>query len=188
MQKPGLEQSTYTGATSVHARFAKRTQIPETQLINPIDLEEDRAIGVLLPFGSEAITDTGYSRTHTSTEGIPAGTKPGTEGNTLFKLSYLTKDQLISNIRNLILTNKGERIMNPEFGTDIYHLLFENNMPELDEQIRESIEGAFKRYIPLAKIEDLQITQDEHLIHIMLGFSVKEYNIFEIIEITSGVS
>ena len=42
--------------------------------------------------------------------------------------------------------------------------------------------------MPLARIENLEVEQKEHKIHIVLGFSVKEYNISEVLEITSGVA
>jgi len=179
----------YTGRTSVNARFSNRTAIPDTTLINPADLDESKAIGILLPFGSENNSKSGYSDAETSTSGMQLdATDPVKQGSSLFKLSYLTKDQVISNVRNLILTNKGERLMNPDFGTDIYSLLFENNIPELDETIRANVRDAFDRYMPLARIEKLEVEQKEHKIHIVLGFSVKEYNINEVLEITSGVA
>jgi phage baseplate assembly protein W len=180
-----IKQNNYTGATAVNATFGRRKEVIDSKLINPIDLEESRAIGILLPFGNETTSDSGYSSKATTGGG---GIKPGTGGSTLFKSSYLTKDQVISNVRNLILTNKGERIMNPEFGTNIYNLLFEQNTGHLEERIRDEIKAAFRRYMPLCKIEDMVVTQNEHKIHIMLGFSVKEYNINEILEITTGVA
>jgi phage baseplate assembly protein W len=183
-----IEADNYTGKTAVKATYGKRTAIVESKLINPIDLEESVAIGVVLPFGDNSTNDSGYSKDGTSSSGIAGGTNPVSSGNTLFKSAYLTKDQVISNVRNLILTNRGERLMNPEFGTDIYNLLFEQNMPELDEHIRDSIQDAFDRYMPLCRIEDIVVTQKEHKIHIMLGFSVKEYNINEVLEITTGVA
>lgn len=183
------QRKEYTGKTSVHARFSKRSAIPETTLINPADLDVDKAIGILLPFGSDTNSKSGYSKTMTSTTGLQTGQDdPVQDGSSLFRLSYLTKDQVISNVRNLILTNKGERLMNPDFGTDIYNLLFENNISELDETIRTSIREAFDRYMPMARIENLEVEQKEHKIHIVLGFSVEEYNINEVLEITSGVA
>ena len=181
-----IENSTYTGRTAVKARFSKRKDVVDTRLINPIDLNQDRAIGILLPFGGDSNSSSGYDSSPTTSNlgGVP----PVTSGNSLFRLSYLTKDQVISNVRNLILTNKGERLMNPEFGTDIYQLLFEQNTLDLEPKIRESIQGAFDKYMPLAKIEFLEINQHEHKIHIALGFSVIEYDINEIIEITTGVA
>ena len=181
-----VQQNTYTGATSVKAKFGRRREVIDSKIINPIDLEDSRAIGIMLPFGNTDNSDSGYSQNKTSNTGISAGTKPGTTGGTLFKLSYLTKDQVISNVRNLILTTRGERIMNPDFGTNIRDFLFEQNMPNIEQKIRDSIEDAFVRYMPLCRIEDMVVTQSEHKIHIMLGFSVEEYNINEVLEITTS--
>jgi phage baseplate assembly protein W len=183
-----IEQNTYSGATSVKATFGKPREVIDSKVINPIDLEESRAIGITLPFGNKTTNDSGYSKDNTSSTGIQSGTKPGTAGSTLFSLSYLTKDQVISNVRNLILTTRGERIMNPDFGTNIRDFLFEQNTPDIERGIRESIEDAFARYMPLCKIEDMIVTQKEQRIHIMLGFSVEEYNINEVLEITTGVA
>ena len=44
-------------------------------------------------------------------------------------LNYTTAKQIDTNLRNLILTIKGERVMQPNFGSDVYFLLFE----QLDE-------------------------------------------------------
>jgi hypothetical protein len=66
--------------------------------INPIDLKPNKAVGVMLPLG----------------------------GSPMFKSSYTTEQQAISNLKNLLLTTKGERPFQPLFGSDIYSLLFEN--------------------------------------------------------------
>ena len=42
-----------------------------------------------------------------------------TENGSMFGLNFLSIDQAISNVKNLILTRKGERINHPEFGTDL---------------------------------------------------------------------
>ena len=49
---------------------------------------------------------------------------PITKGNAgYFQQEYLTIHQLKHNIKNLILTMKGERPMLPTFGTEIYSIL-----------------------------------------------------------------
>ena len=55
---------------------------------NPLDFEKDVAIGITLPFG---------------------------KNKGLFSLSYTTEEQSISNLKNLLLTRKGERLFQPEF-------------------------------------------------------------------------
>ena len=71
--------------------------IPQTIRVNPLDLQKNIAIGVALPFNG-----------------------PG-----VFKSTYTTKDQIKSNLINLLLTDVGERVMNPNFGTNLKRFLFE---------------------------------------------------------------
>ena len=44
-----------------------------------------------------------------------------------FNQSYDNLVQLKSNVRNLLLTKKGERLAQPTFGTNLHRLLFEPN-------------------------------------------------------------
>ena len=45
--------------------------------------------------------------------------------NGIFPVNYTTLSQAKDNLRNLILTRKGERLMQPEFGCDVWKTLFE---------------------------------------------------------------
>lgn len=59
-------------------------------------------------------------------------------------LALLKNEKSVSqSIKNLILTNFGERLFNPNFGSDIYKTIFENNFDEnllvLEYRIRQSI-------------------------------------------------
>ena len=46
-------------------------------------------------------------------------------GNNAFNQSFKTADQAKSNIKNLLLTKKYERLMQPQFGSGLQELLFE---------------------------------------------------------------
>ena len=64
---------------------------------------------------------------------------PLTKGSDIdgyFESTNLTIDAVKENIRNLLLTRKGERVFNPELGVGLENLLFENIN---DEMVR--IEG-----------------------------------------------
>jgi hypothetical protein len=54
-------------------------------------------------------------------------TLPLTFGENTFEQSFQTKDQIKSNIKNLLLTKRGERILQPQFGSGLQSLLFEQN-------------------------------------------------------------
>ena len=68
--------------------------------INPLDFNKNKAIGVAFPFDS-----------------------PG-----VFRQSFKEKDAIKSNLINLLLTEPGERIMEPTFGLGLKNKLFENNI------------------------------------------------------------
>jgi phage baseplate assembly protein W len=106
--------------------------IPQTIRVNPLDLQKNIVIGVSLPFNA-----------------------PG-----VFNKTYSTKDQIKSNLINLLLTDKGERIMNPEFGADIRRSLFENiTTPNLD-LLRFKIIDAINIFIPEIVLGNVEISPD----------------------------
>ena len=115
---------------------------------NPIDFEKDVAVGVKLPFG-----------------------KP----NGLFAQSYTTEEQATSNLKNLLLTRKGERPFQPDFGSDVYSLLFENIDIDLDERISETLSEDIKFWLPYIVIDniDVKTEPDRNFVKIELRFRIR---------------
>ena len=115
---------------------------------NPLDLKRNKAIGVMLPLG----------------------------GAPLFKLSYTTEEQGISNLKNLILTRKGERPFQPEFGTEVYSLLFENMSPSVGDDLESSLRSDIKYWLPYVIVDSIDVTTDEdrHRINIVLQVRITE--------------
>ena len=58
-------------------------------------------------------------------------------GNVAFKQNFTEIEQLKSNIKNLLLTKRGERLMNPLFGTGVETLLFEPITDEFEDKINK---------------------------------------------------
>lgn len=102
--------------------------------------------------------------------------------STLFNQTYTTREATRNNLLNYILTNKGERPLNPLFGSDIRKKLFDpitqTIFAGLEIQIKEEIETFF----PLVKIEKLSITakENQHLINLNLTYSVLNSEIDEV--------
>lgn len=92
----------------------------------------------------------------------------------LFNQTYTTKDATKSNLINYLLTNKGERPLNPLFGSNISRTVFEpitdNVLAGLEITIKEDIELFF----PLVKVESLSINSSAgmNLITVDLKYSV----------------
>jgi len=71
-----------------------------------------------------------------------------------------TDDRAIkSDLMHLIMTNKGERFYNPEFGTNLRRYIFEPNDNFTYSQIRDEITETVKKYIPNLKIDEVKIDQ-----------------------------
>lgn len=111
---------------------------------------DDIALGIALPFGS---------------------------GQSNFKLNYTTLDQARTNIINLLLTHKGERFMQPEFGTNLRRFLFRQNTQNLEDDMREDLLEAIKFWLPYVKVESIDIDRsvkniEEYTVHVAITFSV----------------
>ena len=72
--------------------------------------------------GKKMLNDTGQYEDYAI--GI---TLPIQIGNNAFNQAFTTIEQAKSNIKNLLLTNRGERVMQPEFGSGLRELLFNFN-------------------------------------------------------------
>lgn len=90
-------------------------------------------------------------------------TLPIQNGNTFFNQSFQTKDQVKSNIKNLLLTKKGERILQPNFGSGLQELLFEFNDDNLETRIEETITQALELWLPYVNIDSIDIEQTDEL-------------------------
>jgi phage baseplate assembly protein W len=114
---------------------------------NPVDFKKDVAIGIVLPFGKI---------------------------NGLFKQSYTTEEQSISNLKNLLLTRKGERPFQPEFGSDIYSLMFEPIESGFDDSLQTSLRNDIKYWLPYIVINDIIVDSvpDRNYVSISLTFKV----------------
>ena len=79
----------------------------------------------------------------------------------LFPQSDTTLEQAGSNIKNLLLTAKGERVMQPDFGSRLRDLLFEQYTEDLEERVREEIQQAMSTWLPYIVISQVDVIQDE---------------------------
>jgi len=93
----------------------------------------------------------------------------------LFGQTETTLEQAGHNIKNLLLTAKGERVMQPDFGSDLRSLLFEQADDNIDNDIRETINEAMSTWLPYINISNVDISQDEtkpNLMKVNIDFSL----------------
>ena len=99
------------------------------------DLNEDTYIGLELPL------------THTQ-EGY-------------FKRTKTALEQAKSNIKNLLLTNKGERLGNPTFGTNLLSLVFTQENTDLEARVEEEIRESMAEFLPFINIVSIETNFSE---------------------------
>ena len=63
-------------------------------------------------------------------------------------------------IRNIVLTTPGEKFFDPDFGSNVSKLLFENVDDITASQIQEEIEFSINNYEPRVKLIDVQVIAD----------------------------
>ena len=100
----------------------------------------------------------------------------------VFKTLYTTNDQAKANIRNLLLTRKGERYNLINFGTNLLSIIFQPSTPDIKELINLEITDALSSWLPYIVIQDLEILTVEddptllHTIKITLKYTVDGFN------------
>ena len=152
----------------------------------PVNDAPDQSIGILLPMNRAADS---YDRSLIALSGSADGGQQYNTGTTggsgVFAVSYTTEQQAISNLKNLLGTNLGERYMQPLFGTRIRQAIFEQNTPDLRAFVRTSIDEAVKRWLPYINITDFNIRQDvnKYSFLIQLSFQVGEQGANRVINV-----
>ena len=67
-------------------------------------------------------------------------------------------DQIKADILQLLLTNPGERVMNPGFGVPLNQLVFEPNDASLALQAQKMIQDAIAKYEPRVVINSISVS------------------------------
>ena len=85
-------------------------------------------------------------------------TRDNEDGYALIK-NY--NDLVTQNLKMLVLTAPGERMMDPEFGVGARHYLFENMLPSTFENFKSRLLAQQKRYLPYLTIESVDYATSE---------------------------
>ena len=90
-------------------------------------------------------------------------------------LLRLTNEKAVKeSIKNIILTNKGEKVFSPNFGSDIKSNLFENLGEDITVIVRDYIEEAVKTYEPRVNIISIDVvaSSDQNELRAVIVFNV----------------
>ena len=123
----------------------------------PIDLDARKAVGFGFPLNGDAV----------------------------FVPTYETKDQIKANLINYLLTNKGERVFNPNFGADLRALLFESIEGSSLDELQSNIESSIADRFPQIKIQEInfQNQEDRNTINFTLTYEISLFGITDTLDI-----
>ena len=72
----------------------------------------------------------------------------------IIKTRFSASDQIKDNFRNLVLTNKGERLGRYDYGCDLRKMVTElNSFEEFEQEIMKNILNSTKRYMPMIDLD-----------------------------------
>ena len=75
-------------------------------------------------------------------------------------LRFVNEHAVIRSVKNIVLTDKGERLYQPSIGSDIKKMLFEPMLPATAELISQYIQDAIQQHEPRAKVLDIGVEPD----------------------------
>jgi phage baseplate assembly protein W len=115
----------------------------------------------------------------------------GVEG--WFKSTETTIEAVKNNIKLLLLTTRGERLMQPTLGLNLRRFLFEQFTDESRITIENEIVDTFRTFLPFVEIKDLVIGMNEtddigkNKLNISVLFNItRDPNTLESVDVTIG--
>ena len=88
------------------------------------------------------------------------GINQSSDSNGIFSTNFTTLAQAKNNLINLILTKKGERLMQPDVGCDVWKVLFEP-IDNIEVSIENSIINAVSIWLPYLNINEIIFDYDD---------------------------
>lgn len=105
------------------------------------------------------------------------------EKNNLFRMNFVTKDALVSDLKLLFYTKKGQRYYMPDYGTNLEKFLFEPKDNTTENDIIQDLKQSVKKYMPNITINNVAFYTnvdegyqdlDETEIRVLIGFTYSD--------------
>lgn len=93
-----------------------------------------------------------------------------------FELNQTERDAIRADLLHLLLTNKGDRLYLPDFGSDLRKFIFEPNDTITHDEIKKSLNDSISRYIPNLIVNSINFRKNdiEELIIVELTYTVTD--------------
>lgn len=78
-----------------------------------------------------------------------------------FAKTYTSLEEIKVNILNALSTRKGERVMKPNFGSNLHLILFEQSTRDIELAVEEEIESTIERWVPQADLQSVSVDREQ---------------------------
>jgi phage baseplate assembly protein W len=99
----------------------------------------------------------------------------------LYGLNKTILETIKQNLKMLLLTSPGERVMDSNFGVGLKTYLFEQNVEETREELENRIYSQVNKYLSFIKIEEITMSSpdanNENLLFINLRYKVPSLDV-----------
>ena len=91
------------------------------------------------------------------------------------------------NFKMLLLTNKGERVMEPDFGVGMNKYLFENFTQSTFSKIERDIFEQTSIYLPSINIQEIsfdEVAESNNALNVRIRYTIPNLNIKDLLQFT----
>ena len=108
-----------------------------------------------------------------------------------YALNKTYTEMVKQNVKMLVLTAPGERIMDPFFGVGLRNYLFSNKVQNTNHQIEAKIRQQMTAYMPFVEIVDIQfsrsdVSSKDNNLHVYMSFRIAPLDITTSLEINTA--
>lgn len=94
--------------------------------------------------------------------GIKTPVELGSSADGIFKMHISLTDQIQDNLRNLLLTNRGERLAFYDFGASLKELSLELAAEDFENEAMSRIKRTVTKYMPYVDLQSFEYTIDRN--------------------------
>ena len=77
-------------------------------------------------------------------------------------LNQNNEERVKSRLLHVLFTPKGQKIRDPEFGTNLTRFLFEPSDSMTFDDLKKTLRSDIKRYVPEVEFEDITVAEDDN--------------------------
>jgi len=77
----------------------------------------------------------------------------------MFVMNTEFKKQAADNLISMLLTNRGERVMQPDFGANLKPILSEFGSPGFESEVMARIKSSTKRFLPFISLSEMRLEE-----------------------------